>query len=147
MTGRYPMDTIGFGMVSEYSFSRVPSPPQNRTTFIAPLPGASSVEPPHDWLDGPAGQIPFDAVLERSPVDAQRLPDPIDGRIDQRIRMRIADDHRRHDEPSKQGLSQEQGSKSLRRLPLCVPRRVHEIAGTPQYIEVPVQAKRRHRST
>src|SRR5687767_2938959 len=34
MMGRWPMLTIDFGIVSEYSRSRVPKPPQNRTTFI-----------------------------------------------------------------------------------------------------------------
>src|SRR6202453_2176516 len=38
MIGRYPMFTSGFGIVSECSRSRVPSPPQKSTTFIAPVP-------------------------------------------------------------------------------------------------------------
>src|SRR5262245_32657725 len=33
-SGRYPIGTMGFGMVSEYSRIRVPRPPQNRTTFM-----------------------------------------------------------------------------------------------------------------
>src|SRR5215469_11542956 len=32
--GRYPTSTSGLGIVSENSLSRVPRPPQNRTTFI-----------------------------------------------------------------------------------------------------------------
>jgi hypothetical protein len=31
------MFTIGFGIVSEYSLSRVPSPPQKSTTFMVPF--------------------------------------------------------------------------------------------------------------
>src|SRR2546426_10507683 len=33
--GRYPMGTMGLGICSEYSLSRIPSPPQNSTTFMA----------------------------------------------------------------------------------------------------------------
>src|SRR4051812_16201430 len=40
MIGRYPIGTMGFGTVSEYSRMRIPSPPQNRTTFIASPPSA-----------------------------------------------------------------------------------------------------------
>src|SRR4030042_1998450 len=38
--GRYPSTTIGLGMVSEYSLSRIPNPPQKRTTLmpISPVP-------------------------------------------------------------------------------------------------------------
>src|SRR5215510_652844 len=32
--GRYPMFTIGLGIVSENSRNRIPWPPQKRTTFI-----------------------------------------------------------------------------------------------------------------
>ena len=42
MIGRQPIWTIGFGTVPEYSRSRVPRPPQKRTTFI--VSAASSVE-------------------------------------------------------------------------------------------------------
>jgi hypothetical protein len=34
MMGRYPIGTIGFGIDSEYSRSRMPNPPQNKTTFM-----------------------------------------------------------------------------------------------------------------
>jgi hypothetical protein len=36
--GYPPTGIIGFGKASEYSLMRVPSPPQNNTTFIAGLP-------------------------------------------------------------------------------------------------------------
>ena len=36
--GRYPMVTIGFGSDSEWSRSRRPCPPQNKTTFTLPEP-------------------------------------------------------------------------------------------------------------
>src|SRR2546422_2465074 len=43
--GRYPILTIGFGIVSEYSRSRVPRPPQKITTFMPapPLPPCRDV--------------------------------------------------------------------------------------------------------
>src|SRR5581483_1871960 len=46
MMGRGPMLTMGLGMVSEYSRSRVPNPPQKRTTFTIdpPLSRASCRE-------------------------------------------------------------------------------------------------------
>src|SRR4030095_9170155 len=45
--GRYPMFTMGLGMVSENSRSRIPKPPQNRTTFIAVLAKLQTLERPH----------------------------------------------------------------------------------------------------
>src|SRR6185312_3218444 len=44
MMGRYPTLTSDLGIVSECSRNRVPRPPQNRTTFIPYLPGASGPE-------------------------------------------------------------------------------------------------------
>src|SRR5262245_20169445 len=42
--GRYPMFTIGLGIVSENSRNRVPCPPQKRTTFIGVPPFGHSAD-------------------------------------------------------------------------------------------------------
>src|SRR6516225_9043338 len=69
-TGRYPILTIGFGLSPDASRSRVPSPPQNRTTFIDDHPPSST-----SWDD--LGRWDRDDELPAPLADVRHLGDDL----------------------------------------------------------------------
>src|SRR5262245_24688909 len=84
-------------------------------------------------------EILLDALVERLAVDLERLGDRAHGGVDLRVAVRVADDERRHQEAPLDRLLQEQGPELLRRLTLFVARRVDEVAGPPEHLEVLAQ--------
>src|SRR5438309_2958876 len=66
-TGRYPIGTMGFGTLSAYSRNRIPSPPQNITTFMCVTPS-----PRKNWRDFqpnanlPNGRCGYDPLFPAS---------------------------------------------------------------------------------